>query len=220
MAKLLFLFAPGAGAGSSHPWMKRWKKLLGELGSVKTLDYPYMLEGRSRPDVLPKLIAAHRAAWAKARKTHRGPVVLIGKSMGSRIGCHLALEEKVFAVICLGYPLCGAGDRTKLRDQVLYELRTPVLFVQGTRDSLCPLDLLSKVRAQMRCLNRLKIVVDGDHSLTVAKRQLRTNKDTQDQVEKRLLGVIQKFLELGAKDKLKRKNIPTRNPSSGQHSKR
>ena len=70
--------------------------------------------------------------------------------MGGRIGCHVALEEKVAALICLGYPLCAMGDRTKLRDQVLRDLRTPILFGQGTRDSLCPLDLLERVRSEMK----------------------------------------------------------------------
>ena len=103
MTKPLFLFAPGAGAPSSHPWMKRWARLLRKIGKVRLLDYDYMLENRRRPDRLPVLIAAHRAALDKARKRHRGSVVLIGKSMGSRVGCHVALEARVHAIVCLGY---------------------------------------------------------------------------------------------------------------------
>src|SRR4051812_34658566 len=76
--RLTFLFAPGAGAPSSHPWMQHWAKLLGTLGAVRLLDYPYMLEGSGRPDPLPKLIAAHRQALVSLT----GPTVLIGKSMG------------------------------------------------------------------------------------------------------------------------------------------
>ena len=95
------LFAPGAGAPSSHPWMRHWAKLLREIGQVETLDYPYMLEHRKRPNTLPQLIAAHREALTRAKRKFRGPVILIGKSMGSRIGCHLALEGKVHAVVCL-----------------------------------------------------------------------------------------------------------------------
>ena len=129
--------------------MLRWARLLGTIGPVRAFDYPYMAEGRKRPDPLPKLIAAHRSALKQLRDSSRGPVVLIGKSMGSRVGCHVALEEEVPALVCLGYPLCGGGDPTKLRDEVLREIRTPILFVQGTRDPLCPLPLLDKVRAEM-----------------------------------------------------------------------
>ena len=68
--------------------------------------------------------------------------------MGGRIGCHVSLEEKVDGLVCLGYPLCAMGDRTKLRDEILRALTTPIRFVQGTRDALCPLDLLERVRAE------------------------------------------------------------------------
>ena len=127
----LLLFAPGAGAPATHRWMQHWAALLGDFGEVRTFDYAYMVEGRKRPDRLPELIATHREALRQARESHSGPVALIGKSMGSRIGCHVALEEPVDALVCFGYPLCGGGDPSKLRDKVLRELRTPILFVQG-----------------------------------------------------------------------------------------
>lgn len=190
----IFLFAHGAGAASSHPWMRRWAELLRAIGNVVAFDYLYLAEGRKRPDPLPKLIEAHRAALEDTRQSHAGPVVLIGKSMGGRVGCHLALQEAVTAVVCLGYPLCGGGDCSKLRDKVLRELRTPVLFVQGTRDSLCPLDVLARVRCEMRALNELHVVEGGDHSLLVTKSQLKASGETQDDADRRILQVIQKFV--------------------------
>jgi predicted alpha/beta-hydrolase family hydrolase len=54
--KPLLLFAPGAGAPSTHPWMRRWAALLGAIGVVRPLDYDYMLDGRRRPDRLPDLV--------------------------------------------------------------------------------------------------------------------------------------------------------------------
>jgi uncharacterized protein len=192
--KTLFLFAHGAGAPSSHEWMQRWAKKLATLGEVFPFDYPYMEERRKRPDPLPVLVAAHRAALMEARKIHDGFVVLIGKSMGGRIGCHLALEEEVTAVICLGYPLCGAGNPGKMRDAVLLESTQPILFVQGTRDSLCPLDLLESVRQKMKAPNQLYAVGGGDHSLMVTKGQLKANGETQDDVETRILEKIQEFV--------------------------
>lgn len=189
-----FLLAPGAGAPSSHPWMRRWSELLKTIGAVQTFDYPYMIEGRKRPDHLPKLIAAHREALVRASDAHCGPAVLIGKSMGSRIGCHLALEQEVSALICLGYPLCGGGDRSKLRDKVLRELSTPILFVQGMRDPLCPLDLLNEVRREMIAVNEVHLVQGGDHSLLVTKVLLKADAKTQDDVDQSILGAIRQFL--------------------------
>jgi len=120
--------------------------------------------------------------------------VLIGKSMGGRLGCHVALEEEVAAVICLGYPLCGGGNPEKMRAEVLLKLATPILFVQGTRDSLCPLDLLEGVREQMKAPNQLYIVEGGDHSLVVTKGQLKAASETQDDVDERILGTIREFV--------------------------
>ena len=190
--KPFFLFAPGAGAPSTHPWMQRWKNRLAQIGDVETFDYDYMREGRKRPDRLPQLIAAHRNALAETRRRTSGPIFLIGKSMGGRIGCHVSLEEKVEGVICLGYPLCAMGDRTQLRDQVLRDLRTPILFVQGTRDQLCPLDLLAPVRSEMSAPNFLHVVEGGDHSLLVRKKDLAN--ETQGDVDQRIAKAIGEFV--------------------------
>src|SRR5438477_2359811 len=194
--KSLFLFAPGAGAPSSHPWMQNWKKRLSEIGHVETFDYDYMCEGRKRPDPLPKLIAVHREALIKAREKHRSArTFLIGKSMGGRVGCHVSLEGKVDGLICLGYPLCAMGDRTKLRDEVLRALSAPILFVQGTRDSLCPLDLMQRVRGEMKAPNSLHMVEGGDHSLRVPKRQLQATGETQPNIDQRILSAIVGFVD-------------------------
>jgi len=194
--KPLILLAPGAGAPSSHHWIQKWKDRLFGIGEVETFDYDYMREGRKRPDPLPKLIATHRTTLSDARKRYpTGSVILIGKSMGGRVGCHVSLEEKVAALVCLGYPLCAMGNRTKLRNEVLRALNTPILFVQGTRDSLCPLDLLERVRREMKAPNFLHIVEGGDHSLSVPKRQLRASSETQEHVDRGILKAITGFVD-------------------------
>ena len=175
--------------------MQRWKDRLAAIGRVALFDYPYMREKRKRPDRLPQLIAAHREALAQNRHPDDGATVLIGKSMGGRIGCHVTLEEKVDALVCLGYPLCAMGDRTRLRDEVLRALRTPILFVQGTRDLLCPLDLLEPLRAEMKARSVLHVVEGGDHSLIVPKRQLQAKGETQEDVDQRILNQIAQFVE-------------------------
>jgi predicted alpha/beta-hydrolase family hydrolase len=194
--KPLFLFAPGAGAPASHLWMQNWKDLLGKIGDVETFDYNYMREGRKRPDPLPQLITTHREALSQARERHASrSTILIGKSMGGRVGCHVSLQEKVAGLVCLGYPLCAMGDRTKIRDEILRALSTPILFVQGTRDSLCPLDLLEDVRAGMKAPNFLHVVEGGDHSLSVPKRQLQANGEIQEDVNQRILKAITGFVD-------------------------
>jgi predicted alpha/beta-hydrolase family hydrolase len=193
---MVIVFAHGAGAPSSSAWMVGWKKRLGSIAPVVAFDYPYMREKRKAPDPLPKLVAAHREALAKAIVEHDGPAVLAGKSMGSRIGCHVALEDpNVKALVCLGYPLSAPGKRGALRDEVLLALKVPILFVQGTRDSLCPLDLLDGVRKRMQAPNDLHVVDGGDHSLVVSATKLKAAGETQPDSDTRVLAAIRLFLD-------------------------
>jgi predicted alpha/beta-hydrolase family hydrolase len=187
------LFAPGAGASSTSSWMQGWSARLAELAPVVRFDYDYMLAGRRRPDPAPRLIETHRRALLDARREYAGNAVLAGKSMGSRMACHLAATEPVAALVCFGYPLQAAGTG-KLRDQVLLELTTPILFVQGTRDPLCPLPLLDDVRARLRCPNELHVVDGGDHSLLVTRSELARRGMTQADVDARVLEAVSAFL--------------------------
>jgi predicted alpha/beta-hydrolase family hydrolase len=200
-----FLLAPGAGAPSSSAWMQRWRNRLSTLGEVMTLDYPYMLAGRRRPDPPAVLIAAHAEALAQARLRAEGTVVLIGKSMGGRIGCHVAVadadavkaggqpEAGRLRLVCLGYPLKSASSGA-LRDEVLVRLTTPVLFVQGTRDPLCPLPLLQDVRTRMSAPHRLHVVEGGDHSLEVSALQRKRAGISQGDSDANVLEVIRRFV--------------------------
>lgn len=193
-ARPLILFAHGAGVGSEAPWMQGWRRRLSELGRVVAFDYPYMRAGRKRPDPQARLLEAHRNALAEARAGHDGPVVLAGKSMGARIGCHVSLEDSVDALVCFGYPLVSPGRSGAVRDAVLHELRTPILFVQGTRDRLCPLDRLEEVRGAMTAPSELHVVEAGDHSLVVTRRRLKEDGLTQDDVDAETLRAVRAFL--------------------------
>jgi len=194
MATPTFVFAHGAGAPSSSGWMVAWRKRLETLGDVVAFDYPYMRTGRKTPDRLPALIAAHREVLAQARaRAGDGPLFLIGKSMGGRVGCHVALEETVAGVICLGYPL-QSGSSGAMRDEVLIALRTPILFIQGSRDSLCPLDSLAAVRARMTAPSTLLVVEGGNHSLEVSAAQRKASGVSQADSDARVLDAIRAFV--------------------------
>jgi predicted alpha/beta-hydrolase family hydrolase len=177
--------------------MQAWRQRLSTLGDVETFDYPYMRAGRKTPDRPPVLLAAHAEALEQARQRAQGPIVLIGKSMGSRIGCHVAAEragdDPGLRLVCLGYPL-KAGGSGAVRDQVLLALRTPILFVQGTRDPLCPLDLLATVRPRMIAANQLHVVEGGDHSLVLSAQQRKQAGITQADSDAAVLEVIRRFV--------------------------
>ena len=211
-ARPSFLFAHGAGAPSSSAWMVAWRKRMATLGDVTAFDYPYMRAGRKAPDRLPVLIDAHRAVLAKVRARAKGPLFLAGKSMGGRVGCHVALEEPVAGVICLGYPL-QSGATGALRDEVLVALRAPILFVQGSHDSLCPLDKLAEVRARMTAPSTLLVVEGGNHSLEVSAAQRKATGDTQAVADARVLEAIRAFTRSCGEPPSFARRVPSREGS-------
>ncbi len=174
--------------------MRAFADMLATLGPVHAFDYPYMLNGSRRPDPLPRLIEAHQAALAQARRMTGAPVVLVGKSMGGRVGCHVSLIEPAPAVICLGYPLVSPSNPTKIRDAVLLEMSAPTLFVQGSRDRRCPLDLLETVMGRMRARAAIHVVEGGDHPLAVSKTSLKARGLTQEASDEAILTSIERFL--------------------------
>jgi predicted alpha/beta-hydrolase family hydrolase len=195
-----FLFAPGAGAGSSSTWMRAWAARLQTMGPVTSFDYPYRLAGRKAPDRPEILVRAHTEALAEARRLTaegehgQGPMwFLAGKSMGSRIGCHVAVDHPnlVSGVICFGYPLVSPGNGA-MRDQVLLALTVPALLVQGTRDPLCPLDRLRTVCAGMRAPVQVLEVEGGNHSLEISRPKSRPG--AQDAEDLRVLTAIRRFV--------------------------
>lgn len=179
--------------------MQRYAALLGELGRVQSFDYPYMRAAgtpggrRGAPDRLEALVAAHALELTalRAASSASDRLILAGKSMGSRVGCHLALTAEVSGLVCFGYPL--RGQNGKKRDEVLLALRAPILFVQGTRDALCPLPELEEVRQRMTAPSSLLVVEGGDHSLAVTKTALKARAQTQADVERAIQASVRSF---------------------------
>ncbi|KAL6619923.1 hypothetical protein ACP70R_032017 [Stipagrostis hirtigluma subsp. patula] len=169
------VFAHGAGAPSSSDWMVHWKEMVKDaLDAIEvvTFDYPYMSGGKRRaPPKAEKLVDHHLGVVKDAVAKHQGhPLILMGKSMGSRVSCMVANSDDidVSAVICLGYPLKGVNGT--VRDESLLQLKVPTMFVQGSKDGLCPLDRLESTRKKMTCKNELHIIDGGDHSFKIGKK--------------------------------------------------
>ena len=173
------LLAHGAGAGRSHPFMEGLRSRLAGAGFViVAFDYPYMAAGRKAPDRLPTLVAAHEAAAAHLEGLV-DRAVLAGKSMGGRVGSHLSGFDR-WPRLFYGYPLVALG-KTQPRDTAhLDRLTGGLLFVQGERDRMAPLDLLRPVVERLDAA--LHVVPDADHSFKVPKRTGRTESDVLDEL--------------------------------------
>ncbi|XP_058095991.1 uncharacterized protein LOC131241253 isoform X2 [Magnolia sinica] len=195
----LVVFAHGAGAPSSSDWMIRWKEMLGNaLNAVEvvTFDYPYISGGkRKAPPKAEKLVEYHSDIVRKAAAKHSGhPLILAGKSMGSRVSCMVAVKEDIrpSAIVCLGYPLKGINGA--VRDEILLQLSVPVMFVQGSKDGLCPLDRLAAVQKKMKSVNALHVIDGGDHSFKIGKKFLQSSGSSQDEAEEQAVKAIAEFV--------------------------
>ena len=161
------LLAPGAGAGSDHPFMTGMRDRLVAAGfRVATFDYPYHEEGRKAPDRFERLVACHGAVYERVSAVTGQPPFLVGKSMGGRIGSHLGVRGPGW--VFLGYPLVALGQKTP-RDVSHLAGLGPMLFIQGERDALGPLPLIEKVVAGLVTAT-LEVVADADHGFRVPRR--------------------------------------------------
>lgn len=164
------VLAHGAGAGMDHPFLAGFTRALNGLG-VTTLrfNFPYREAGRKFPDRPPAAIAAWRAAMAEATARSAGePLWAGGKSFGGRMAS-MAVAEGMPAsgLIYLGYPLHPPGKQEKMRDEHLYGLTLPMLFLQGTRDPFARPELLEAVVARIGPSATLEWRDGGGHTFEV-----------------------------------------------------
>ncbi|MBU6464896.1 MAG: dienelactone hydrolase family protein [Bradyrhizobium sp.] len=186
-AKMCFVFAHGAGAGMDHPFMAMVAAGLAERG-VTTLRYQfsYMEKGSKRPDGPAVAYAAVRAAAAAAARCCPGlPLIAGGKSFGGRMTSQAQAAAPLDAVRGLaffGFPLHAAGKPSIDRAKHLADIDIPMLFLQGTRDSLAELSLLEPVVKSLKRQATLHVVKEADHSFHVPVRSGRNDREVMNEI--------------------------------------
>ena len=83
----------------------------------------------------------------------------------------------VRGLVFFGFPLHAPGKPSDDRGRHLFEVNLPMLFLQGTRDSLADLTLLRPLCDRLREKARLHVIDGADHSFHVSKRSGRTDED-------------------------------------------
>jgi uncharacterized protein len=181
-ARACYVLAHGAGAGMTHPFMAAAAAGLAER-DIATLRYqfPYMERGSKRPDP-PKLAQATvRAAIAAAQASTPGlPLIAGGKSFGGRMTSQAQATAPlpgVRGLAFLGFPLHAAGRPSAERGEHLFAVQVPMLFLQGTRDTLAALDELQPLCRKLGCRATLKLFADADHSFHVPARSGRKDNE-------------------------------------------
>ncbi len=149
-------------------------------------NFPYVQEGKRRPDSPPILQRALRAAIAfMVGNPQNAParLVLMGVGLGARTSAQVVAQgSKADALVMLSYPLHPVGKPGQVRMGALYRIICPMLFVQGTKDPTCRLERLKEVLRRIGAPTSLRVVEDADHGFGVAKRSPRRPEDVLNEV--------------------------------------
>jgi uncharacterized protein len=195
-ARACYVLAHGAGAGMAHPFMAAAADGLAERG-IATLRYqfPYMEQGSKRPDA-PKLAQATvRAAVAEASRLVPNLALFAGgKSFGGRMTSQAQAASPlpgVRGLVFLGFPLHAPGKPSDERGKHLFDVKIPMLFLQGTRDELANLHLMQALIKQLGARATPKLFPDADHSFHVPARTGR--KDAEVRAE--MLDALAEWIE-------------------------
>jgi uncharacterized protein len=170
----LLVLAHGAGAGMTHPFLESLAQEFA-AANIATFRYqfPYMEQRRGVPDRPPVLVATVNAATQAARKAAPGiPLLAGGKSLGARMTSTAASQtalDEVRGLVFFGFPLHPPKQPAVQRADHLAEVTIPMLFLQGTRDSLADLTLLGPIAAHLAPRATLHIIDTADHSFHVLK---------------------------------------------------
>jgi uncharacterized protein len=181
-ARWMMALAHGAGAGMTHPFLEKLARELASVG-VATFRYqfPYMEQRRRVPDSPSVATATVAGAVRAAAKAAAGLTLFAGgKSFGGRMSSQAAsqgLLEGVKGLVFFGFPLHPPNKPGTKRAEHLANVQVPMLFLQGTRDTLADLNLLRPICRELRSPATLHIIETADHSFHVLKSSGKTEAD-------------------------------------------
>lgn len=158
----------------THSFMEAMAVGLGETG-IATLrfQFPYMEKRARRPDPPALCHATVRAAVAEATRVSGLPLIAGGRSFGGRMTSQAQAKSAlpgVLGLAFLGFPLHPAKQPSDERAQHLFEVKTPLLFLQGDRDELADLSLLQPLVDRLGPRATLKLIPNANHSYKVPAR--------------------------------------------------
>jgi len=173
----------GAGANQLSSFMTLFAEGLSQRGlDAMTFNFVYTEHERGAPDPKAKLEACYRGvidAALKHKKLEGNQLIIGGKSMGGRIASQVAAEaceqnetlaSQINGLVFLGYPLHPPGNPAKLRVDHLPHIKMPMLFVQGTRDSLGAVEEISPFIKKLKLPATIFAIEGGDHSFKAPKK--------------------------------------------------
>lgn len=208
--RITLILGHGAGANQLHPFMQVFANGLAARGlDVLTFNFVYMDQGRHVPDPKAKLEACYSAVVETAQKHSKlkgNKIVIGGKSMGGRIASQVAAAMQtgtstatsaaaIAGLVFLGYPLHPPGNPEKLRDAHLDQIKSPMLFLQGSRDAFGTGDEIRDLIKRLKLPATLHAVGGGDHSLKVPKSSGLTQEQVYESAMDRIMDTTASWMD-------------------------
>lgn len=185
------LLTHGAGGSLSTPGLKALGAELAAMGHLCVrFDMTYRALGRKSPPKAEKSAPGYAAIFSSAVQTF-GPDLLWvagGRSYGGRVASLAAADGMPAAGLLLySYPLHRPGDPSQPRADHFERLACPCLFLAGTHDPFCELDLLKASIGRIRAGAEVLVVEGGEHGLKVSKAR---SPDGQARSEQKVLSEL------------------------------
>lgn len=195
------ILAHGAGNDMNSDLITAMYRYWSDAGMlVIKFNFLYKEKGGKLPDRMIVLIDTwHKVSQIVETDSALAPRTLFyaGKSMGGRVASILAAQRpKPQGIVFLGYPLHPTGNTEKLRTDHFHKISCPMLFIQGTRDPLCNLDILEKVLNEQSLKNHeLHLIEGGDHSYRMLKKSGRNPDEVHAEIADRSLRFFRQILD-------------------------
>ena len=162
-------------------------------------NFPFAEAKKRRPDSMLVLRRTLRAAVGTlARDPTAAPAHLFlgGKGLGAQIAAEVAAARvRVDGLFFMGFPLHPRGKPTEVQAERLFRVVSPLLFMQGTRDRTCELDVLQRTLTRVGAPTTLHVTQEADQQFKVLKKSGRTSDEVRDELVDAVDGWIQKVLE-------------------------
>ncbi len=188
----------GAGSNATAPLLGALAETFSANGfTVLRCDLPYR-QSRSFGPPGPGDAARDRAgltnALAALKKMVSGRLFLGGHSYGGRQSSMLCAEQPdlVTALLLLSYPLHPPRKPEQQRTQHLPDLRTPTMFVQGTRDPFGTIAEMERALKMIPARTKLIVVEGAGHDLGFK------GKARQEELPRRIVSELTDFLGLSS----------------------
>ena len=156
----------GAGGGVDSPDLVGATEAANSASlTVALIEQPYRVAGRRAPAPARQLDEAWLTVVPQLFPDL--PLIVGGRSLGARVACRTAAELEAKAVLCLAFPVHPPGKPERVRDEHLYRITVPMLFIEGTADPFAKPEIVRRVLGKLGRVAEHVAIEGGDHSFNV-----------------------------------------------------